>query len=78
MSGPAAQLSEAKQSLGHSPLRCRLFQPLLPSRKLFEQCGCCVTDSNKICWLEKAPERHKKEPRAVHAPGVSAGGCLSL
>ena len=39
MFGPAAQLSEAKQSLGHSPLRCRLFS-------LF-----CQVEDIRAVWL---------------------------
>ena len=34
--------------------------------------------SGKICAAaEKRLDRHRKEPRAVHAPGVSTGCCLS-
>ena len=46
---------------------------LRPAIRIFEQ------HSSKICVVgKKHLDRHKKRPRAVHAPGASTGCCLSL
>jgi hypothetical protein len=53
----------------HSRLGVRISKP----------CGFGDARPGKIAVAEKRQlDRHKKEPREVHAPGVATGCCLSL
>ena len=61
-----------------SPLR---FDSLLITvvRTASGYCGRDVTSCNNFNPIaDRGLDRHKKEPRAVDAAGVSAGCCLSL
>jgi hypothetical protein len=60
-------------------LECPVPDPPILRIEYFEQCGCRDTHSGKVCTAGKKHfDCHKKEPREVHAPGVSTGCCLSL
>jgi hypothetical protein len=52
---------------------CHLFQLLRATMRITKQCGCSDTHSGKVGIAgKKQLDCHKKEPREVHAPGVSA------
>src|ERR1700722_9706970 len=79
LAAPCSEIveTEASDVIADNDAACSSH--LGPAIRIFEQCGWRDTHSGKVCVAGKnALTVTDKEPRAVNAPGVSAGCCLSL